>query len=708
VVTSPRLRPDAWGTYVQGSFLFFTVILIDLLRLLKVIFRDLHKSVSLPTRHRSQYRFLTRLLDDFFDVPPVTTLYTAASSSFLAKQPPRRSPKERWQQACRARNQVLHHIRTHSSRHAQQSHPPGDDYGLDLAIKHWIACLGGGSEQMHEVFGRYMEQDALEEFPIEDGDRKVRVVAEVPGQSLLEAKMLDDFVVVETTGHQWRMVWRSQHDADREGRSSPGKSDRRRCVVWQQLYREVDGLQQLFLRAAQSVMAVKQARGFWQYCWEEVRDRLSVQYENGTLCQQDPATQLLHVIRKMDMFWDDYPSGGERGRQLWDDYPESYGSVCSRGDSRNENLKWDNREALRSELLKPQRHDLAYSDVESLCKRVWKSLDRDTFSELFGDGKGGPGPSMDKAAFFSLFNGSDILGAGRLRKLKEAGTVRLEDIEELWSAMDVNQSGSVTYADLAALLSPDEAERSLYWRDKLLRGERRCCLGGRGEAHVPALAGQGSPLPLVSPHRRKALQAERTSGVGRQATKEGHLRAKGLPKSGVKRGLLVLQLWVSDLVNHRLELPWSVELAGGMWVARITHSGEREWEEGHEEGGRVTQALALLLWTLLPLALALIPVCAFLGLFGVASEVCAVPLTWKWMVTCVALLVPTTLLLRPPPSVRRAIAAIAPLGMAMHLLSHLVYGGRLRFNIGRLDLTRSSPWWLVIWPALALYVLLYC
>eukprot|EP00961_Rhodomonas_salina_P154260 2077703-Rhodomonas_salina.5 len=24
-----------------------------------------------------------------------------------------------------------------------------------------------------EVFGRYMEQDALEEFPIEDGDRKV-------------------------------------------------------------------------------------------------------------------------------------------------------------------------------------------------------------------------------------------------------------------------------------------------------------------------------------------------------------------------------------------------------------------------------------------------------------------------------------------------------------------------------------------------------
>lgn len=50
-----------------------------------------------------------------------------------------------------------------------------------------------------------------------------------------------------------------------------------------------------------------------------------------------------------------------------------------------------------------------------------------------------------------------------------------------------------------------------------------------------------------------------------------------------------------------------------MWVARITHSGEREWEEGHEEGGRVTQALALLLWTLLPLALALIPVCAFLG-----------------------------------------------------------------------------------------------
>ena len=101
-VTTPRLRPDSWSTYVSGNFLFFTVVLVDLLRLVKVIFQDLHKSIALPTRHRSHYRFLTRLLDDFFDIPP---------QSLLGGEQPARlrrtaSPKERWQQACRARNQV--------------------------------------------------------------------------------------------------------------------------------------------------------------------------------------------------------------------------------------------------------------------------------------------------------------------------------------------------------------------------------------------------------------------------------------------------------------------------------------------------------------------------------------------------------------------------------------------------------------------------
>ena len=51
------------------------------------------------------WRETTNLLDDFFDIPPPETLRRLQGWELRGRSMIR-SPKERWQQACRARNQV--------------------------------------------------------------------------------------------------------------------------------------------------------------------------------------------------------------------------------------------------------------------------------------------------------------------------------------------------------------------------------------------------------------------------------------------------------------------------------------------------------------------------------------------------------------------------------------------------------------------------
>lgn len=164
---------------------------------------------------------------------------------------------------------------------------------------------------------------------------------------------------------------------------------------------------------------------------------------------------------------------------------------------------------------------------------------------------------MDRAAFGAKFHSSDIMGA-------PLALVRLTqpEIDLLWETVSAPGKSSVSFGDVACFLSPSEEHRRYHWRDKILRGERRCDVAGTDESHVPSLAGHGNPLPVLSPHQRRR-------GAKGSAGANGRVGAAGGAWGVVVRG-------VAGVCQAKLGLPCKVDVDGGtvLLAADCTERGE--------------------------------------------------------------------------------------------------------------------------------------
>lgn len=171
----------------------------------------------------------------------------------------------------------------------------------------------------------------------------------------------------------------------------------------------------------------------------------------------------------------------------------------------------------------------------------------DAFASTFDEGSAEAGGVIDRASFGAKFHSSDIMGAPlALLRLTQ------HEIDMLWEAVSSSGKALVNFGDIACYLSPSEEQRRYYWRDKVLRGERRCGMAGQSESHVPSLSGHGNPLPILSPHRRRHVGMPE-DGRRRAAQVGGgvHSGAWGVVVGGL-----------GNMCCVKLGLPWKVDVDG--------------------------------------------------------------------------------------------------------------------------------------------------
>ena len=381
----------------------------------------------------------------------------------------------------------------------------------------------------------------------------------VAGSSLSELCMIDDYIAadVTTNPHAPKLAWRPAGTQHADGAR----------VVWQQLYRELESMQEALLAAAQTVLAAQRGMSLGQRLLFEA-ERAYKALEGSKDYWRGEVWSLRETIRQLDLVWERYPTSGYLGStlyregcpptvtsgqevNLWDLYPADPAAMKLRGGV--ESKRWGDRERYRDNVLTP--HNIARREgggeegTEALCKRVRASMTMESFTSTFDEGGADAGGLMDRALFGAKFHSSDIMGAPlALLRLTQ------HEIDMLWDAVSSSGKTTVNFGDVACFLSPSEEQRRYYWRDKILRGERRCGMAGQSESHVPSLSGHGNPLPILSPHQRR--HGSKAEGSGRRTARVGGTTPDGA------WGVLIGGL--GEISRVKLGLPWKVDVDGAV------------------------------------------------------------------------------------------------------------------------------------------------
>lgn len=312
---------------------------------------------------------------------PIAGLYNAYAGYNRRAPPP---PRVRWALACRARNLILPYLGGGGGVAGGDGGWGGDSMLVDAAVLCWRECIlqtpqtvsgyaqagGGAAGLLEAAFARAVEGSSWAEVEVPGGE--VTAAVQVAGASLNEAFMLDDYVTSDlaSSPRAPKMAWRP---------AGAGRGDGRRVVVWQQLYREVDALQEELIKAAQAVVSARRGMSVGQRAMFEAERVLkaiegSHDYWRGEVnapssldsivppppgvtlsCPPPQVWSLRETVRLLDHLWERYPTTGYLAQplyregssamataghevNLWDMYPADAAGFMLRGDL--ESRRW--------------------------------------------------------------------------------------------------------------------------------------------------------------------------------------------------------------------------------------------------------------------------------------------------------------------------------------------------------------------------------
>jgi hypothetical protein len=271
-------------------------------------------------------------------------------------------------------------------------------------------------------------------------------------------------------------------------------------------------------------------------------------------------------------------------------------------------------------------------------------------------------------------------GGGGGSKLSVALQCTEADVDALWSRMCPDERG-VSLAAIVALFSPSPEHRATARKRLIIlaggrSGPGTLLFGGPSENQI-----RGGALPAKSPH---------------MADGDGDVYAPAsLQATGLKRVLLIIMQRVSMRLNHLLSLPWQgfpdgegFRTAGQATVTAVPDGGS-----DHD----FHFSVASFEFLMMPIVIFMV-VClwGFHALFGAAAGDAAVKVTGIGVVT--ALFV-EKVGVTGGAFVRAAIeSSMVALQKSCRLVGWLASKRRRYYLVPPIDLTRYSPWWLVIVP----------